>query len=44
MDFFDIIHYLIGLAILVSLLWLLIKVDNFLRKDNNNSSVINKIK
>jgi hypothetical protein len=33
-DIFDIIHYLIGLLILVFLVWVLIQVHNYFSKDN----------
>jgi len=33
-DIFDIIHYLIGIIILVSLLWLLIQTHNYFSRNN----------
>jgi hypothetical protein len=33
-DIFDMIHYLIGFIVLVCLLWLLVKCNNYMSKDN----------
>jgi hypothetical protein len=33
-DIFDIIHYLIGIIILVFLLWAIIQTHNYFSKDN----------
>jgi cell division septal protein FtsQ len=33
-DIFDLIHYLIGIIILVFILWLLIQTHNYFSKDN----------
>jgi uncharacterized membrane protein YdcZ (DUF606 family) len=41
-DIFDLIHYLIGIIILVSLLWLLIQTHNYFSKDNKIENLTNK--
>ncbi len=41
-DIFDIIHYLIGIIILVGLLWTIIQTHNYFSKDVSIENLINK--
>lgn len=34
MDFFDLMHYLIGLLIVAFSIWVIIKIHNYFSKDN----------
>jgi hypothetical protein len=42
MDFYDIIHYVIGILIVFSMLWIVIQIHNYLSKYKNPKLVMNE--
>ena len=46
-DIFDLMHYLIGLLIVIFLIWALIQVHNYFSKDNikiiERNNLVNKV-